>query len=38
VPALVAIALVASAACGLIAFEFVRYSDSRARIRQVESG
>jgi low temperature requirement protein LtrA len=33
VPALVALALVAAIACGLIAFEVVHYAEARARIR-----
>ncbi|MBV8991078.1 MAG: low temperature requirement protein A [Solirubrobacterales bacterium] len=33
VPALAALALVTAATCGLIAFEFVRYSEARDRIR-----
>jgi low temperature requirement protein LtrA len=33
VPALAALAMVTAATCGLIAFEFVRYSEARNRIR-----
>ena len=33
VPALAALGLVTTAVCGLIAFEFVRYSEARERIR-----
>jgi low temperature requirement protein LtrA len=33
VPAILALALVAAALCGLIAFEYVRYSEARTRIR-----
>jgi low temperature requirement protein LtrA len=33
IPALAALGMVTAAACGLIAFEFVRYSETRERIR-----
>ncbi len=33
IPALVALGIVTAAACGLIAFEFLRYSETRERIR-----
>jgi low temperature requirement protein LtrA len=33
IPALAALGMVTTAACGLIAFEFIRYSETRERIR-----
>ncbi len=37
IPALLALALVTLAACGLIVFEVVRYTDTRRRVRHVDS-
>jgi low temperature requirement protein LtrA len=36
IPALAALALVTAVTCGLIAFEAIRYTDSRRRIRQID--
>jgi low temperature requirement protein LtrA len=37
VPALLALGLVTAVACGLIAFEVIRYSETRQRIRHASS-
>ena len=37
VPALLALGLVTAAACGLIAYEVIRYNDARYRIRHVDT-